>query len=75
MLTFTVSRLRPPPDGRRTTVSPHTTPAPQLLDVAGPDDEGGRGLLLVEAIADTWGVDRSALTGGNAVWATLSTGR
>jgi len=41
----------------------------------GPDDEGGRGLLLVEAIADTWGVDRSALTGGNAVWATLSTGR
>ena len=39
---------------------------------AGPDDEGGRGLVLVEAIADTWGVDRSALTGGNAVWATLA---
>ncbi|WP_405662842.1 ATP-binding protein [Streptomyces sp. NBC_00079] len=37
----------------------------------GPDDEGGRGLLLVEAIADTWGVDRSRLTGGNAVWANL----
>ncbi|MGW7349738.1 ATP-binding protein [Streptomyces sp. Z26] len=39
----------------------------------GPDDEGGRGLLLVQEIADSWGVDRSALTGGNAVWATLTT--
>ncbi|MEU6139652.1 ATP-binding protein [Streptomyces sp. NPDC047081] len=38
----------------------------------GPDDEGGRGLLLVEQLADTWGVDRSRLTGGNAVWATLT---
>jgi anti-sigma regulatory factor (Ser/Thr protein kinase) len=38
----------------------------------GPDDESGRGLFLVEAIADTWGVDRSRLTGGNAVWATLT---
>jgi anti-sigma regulatory factor (Ser/Thr protein kinase) len=37
----------------------------------GPDDEGGRGLLLVEELSDTWGVDRSRLTGGNAVWATL----
>jgi len=39
----------------------------------GPDDECGRGLLLVQQIADSWGVDRSALTGGNAVWATLTT--
>ncbi|MHC3467986.1 ATP-binding protein [Streptomyces sp. 7R007] len=39
---------------------------------AGPDDEGGRGLLLVEHLADAWGVDRSNLTGGNAVWATLT---
>ncbi|MGI5452337.1 ATP-binding protein [Streptomyces sp. CA-249302] len=38
----------------------------------GPDDEGGRGLLLVEQLADAWGVDRSRLTGGNAVWATLT---
>jgi anti-sigma regulatory factor (Ser/Thr protein kinase) len=36
------------------------------------DDEGGRGLFLVEELADTWGVDRSRLTGGNAVWANLS---
>ncbi|WP_330456104.1 ATP-binding protein [Streptomyces sp. NBC_00820] len=38
----------------------------------GPDDEGGRGLLLVEYLADSWGVDRSRLTGGKAVWATLT---
>ncbi|MEU5098255.1 ATP-binding protein [Streptomyces sp. NPDC020996] len=38
----------------------------------GPDDEGGRGLLLVEQLAQAWGVDRSRLTGGNAVWATLT---
>lgn len=39
----------------------------------GPDDENGRGLLLVQQIADTWGVDRSTRTGGNAVWAILTT--
>ncbi|MDQ0956794.1 anti-sigma regulatory factor (Ser/Thr protein kinase) [Streptomyces sp. B4I13] len=38
----------------------------------GPDDEGGRGLLLVEQLSQAWGVDRSTLTGGNAVWATLA---
>ncbi|TQJ57766.1 ATP-binding protein [Streptomyces sp. NBC_00080] len=38
----------------------------------GPDDEGGRGLFLVEQLAETWGVDRSRLTGGNAVWATMT---
>ncbi|MEU6578666.1 ATP-binding protein [Streptomyces sp. NPDC046805] len=37
----------------------------------GLDDESGRGLLLVEQLADSWGVDGSRLTGGNAVWATL----
>ncbi|MCX4911451.1 ATP-binding protein [Streptomyces sp. NBC_00878] len=38
----------------------------------GPDDENGRGLLLVEHLAETWGVERSTLTGGHAVWATLT---
>ncbi|MEU9154699.1 ATP-binding protein [Streptomyces sp. NPDC048417] len=38
----------------------------------GPDDEGGRGLLLVGELADSWGVDRSRLTSGHAVWATLT---
>lgn len=41
----------------------------------GPEDEGGRGLLLVQEIADSWGVDHSSLTGGNAVWANLAPGR
>lgn len=39
----------------------------------GLDDEGGRGLLLVRELADSWGVTRSPLTGGNAVWASLAT--
>ncbi|MGW3987448.1 ATP-binding protein [Streptomyces sp. NPDC004830] len=39
----------------------------------GPDDEGGRGLLLVREVADAWGVVRSPLTGGNAVWASFAT--
>jgi len=38
----------------------------------GSDAEGGRGLFLVEQLADGWGVCRSRLTGGNAVWATLT---
>jgi anti-sigma regulatory factor (Ser/Thr protein kinase) len=37
----------------------------------GPDDESGRGLLLVQHLADRWGVERSALTPGSAVWARL----
>jgi hypothetical protein len=39
----------------------------------GPDDENGRGLLLVREMADSWGITRSTLTGGNAVWASLGT--
>ena len=38
----------------------------------GPDDEGGRGLLLVEQLSQAWGWTGPALTGGNAVWATLA---
>ncbi|MDX3763126.1 ATP-binding protein [Streptomyces sp. AK02-04a] len=39
----------------------------------GLDDEGGRGLFIVRELADTWGVEHSTRTGGNAVWATLRT--
>jgi anti-sigma regulatory factor (Ser/Thr protein kinase) len=38
----------------------------------GPWEESGRGLFLVHHLAHTWGADRSPLTGGNAVWATLA---
>ncbi|MEU1850154.1 ATP-binding protein [Streptomyces sp. NPDC019990] len=41
----------------------------------GPDDENGRGLLLVREIADSWGIMRSPFTRGNAVWASLATVR
>ncbi|MEU2718685.1 ATP-binding protein [Streptomyces sp. NPDC007205] len=39
----------------------------------GPDDETGRGLVIVQEIADRWGIERSARTRGNAVWANLRT--
>jgi len=35
------------------------------------DCETGRGLLIVQEVADTWGAERSTRTKGNVVWATL----
>jgi anti-sigma regulatory factor (Ser/Thr protein kinase) len=37
---------------------------------AGPDSVDGRGLAIVTALADAWGVDRDGL--GQSVWARLS---
>lgn len=37
----------------------------------GADWESGRGLQLVQELADGWGTVRSMRTGGNMVWATL----
>ena len=57
----------------RLEVHDHDHSGPTLRQCrAGLDDEGGRGLFLVEQLADSWGVDRSRLTGGNAVWANLT---
>jgi serine/threonine-protein kinase RsbW len=47
----------------------------QGLDLVGPhvrtpDTEGGRGLLLVSALAEEWGVEEKA-EGGRVVWALL----
>ncbi|MFA3875688.1 ATP-binding protein [Streptomyces sp. MMCC 100] len=36
-------------------------------------DESGRGLLIVQQLADSWGTSRSDRTGGNSVWAVLRT--
>jgi anti-sigma regulatory factor (Ser/Thr protein kinase) len=36
------------------------------------DAPGGRGILLIEALADAWGVD--ALAGGKRVWAIFKAG-
>jgi anti-sigma regulatory factor (Ser/Thr protein kinase) len=41
-------------------------PAPNQ---AGLDDESGRGLLLVEALAERWGWDLAATGRGKIVWA------
>ncbi|AJE80545.1 regulatory protein [Streptomyces albus] len=40
----------------------------------GPEDESGRGLLIVQQLADSWGTARSTRTGGKAVWAVLRFG-
>ncbi|MEU6549333.1 ATP-binding protein [Streptomyces sp. NPDC046915] len=41
---------------------------------AGPDDQSGRGLMLVEALSSDWGVAGLAHRYGRAVWAELTTG-
>lgn len=45
-------------------------PRPPQLQTPSGLDESGRGLLLVDAIADQWGVDGTAA--GKAVWAVLA---
>ncbi|MBK6018863.1 ATP-binding protein [Streptomyces sp. MBT53] len=42
-------------------------------DVKDPDGEGGRGLILVTLLADTWGVTERGV--GKTVWAELALGR
>lgn len=42
---------------------------------AGPDAEAGRGLVIVSALADDWGVSDRRGGPGKSVWATLGTGR
>ncbi|HVU72014.1 MAG TPA: ATP-binding protein [Mycobacteriales bacterium] len=43
-----------------------------LPDLRDPDDEGGRGLLILNGLAD-WGVQ--TIDGGKRVWARLPGGR
>jgi len=40
------------------------------VKVVGPEAVDGRGLAIVSALADRWGVDRDGL--GQSVWAVLS---
>lgn len=44
---------------------------PPVLRDPGPDDEGGRGLCLVDLLARSWGYYRPA-SGGKIVWCTLA---
>ncbi|MDX3076688.1 ATP-binding protein [Streptomyces sp. NPDC088354] len=62
--------------GRRLRIEAHDHDRGHLSPPActpGPEDENGRGLMLVRQISEKWGVTRSVRTGGNAVWATLLT--
>ncbi|MFF4056001.1 ATP-binding protein [Streptomyces sp. NPDC001668] len=46
---------------------------PALPPEPGPDDESGRGLLVVAALADCWAIEPYP-PGGKAVWAEVSPG-
>ncbi|WP_406093034.1 ATP-binding protein [Streptomyces sp. NBC_01013] len=62
-------------DGRRLRIELHdegSTPVRPPGHHAGPDEESGRGLLLVEQIADSWGCARSTRGEGKVVWAELA---
>lgn len=41
-------------------------------DEAGPPDEGGRGLLVVEALSTAWGLEVAATGAGWTVWAMVT---
>ncbi|MFJ2742420.1 ATP-binding protein [Streptomyces sp. NPDC087440] len=58
----------------RLTVSVHDhDPRPPTVCVAEPFDTGGRGLALVEAVSDDWGVRRQEGEEGKTVWFALPT--
>jgi serine/threonine-protein kinase RsbW len=61
--------------GRRVRIEVHDrgsqTSAP-LPCWASPDDEHGRGLLLVDTLSEEWGVDSAPDRCGRVVWITLS---
>ncbi|KAF3469878.1 ATP-binding protein [Streptomyces sp. Tu 3180] len=48
---------------------------PAVVPPADPDTESGRGLLLVAALADDWGVTDRRGGPGKTVWASLKAGR
>ncbi|MFC9700703.1 ATP-binding protein [Streptomyces sp. NPDC056943] len=53
------------PYGLRVEVA-DAVPGAVIAKLAGPLEESGRGLALVEAVTDRWGVDETA--GGKTVW-------
>lgn len=62
-------------DERRLRIELHDdgrTPVRPPEHRVGPDEEGGRGLFLVEQLADRWGSACSTRAEGNVVWAELT---
>ncbi|MEV4130558.1 ATP-binding protein [Dactylosporangium sp. NPDC049742] len=68
----TTIRLRLAGEILRVTVCDHVTAVPALRNTE-PDDEHGRGLALVTALATRWGVERRHPVTGKCVWLELST--
>ncbi|MFJ3856152.1 ATP-binding protein [Streptomyces sp. NPDC090085] len=71
-LVFRLSVARPSQDVVRVWVTDrsHGQPAPRQ---AADDDEGGRGLAIVAALADDWGIEPTRW--GKRVWAEIATTR
>ena len=46
------------------------SPELPVARAAGPDDLGGRGLVVVDALVDRWGIDTRP--GGKSVWAAFA---
>ncbi|MFD7957915.1 ATP-binding protein [Streptomyces ardesiacus] len=66
--------LRRQADGVRVEVADGSPRQPVPSVWVSDDAEGGRGLVLLEAVADTWGVD-PAPGGGKTVWFECGAGR
>ena len=60
-------------DGERIRVSVHDlSPAPPVMKSFGQDQPTGRGLVIVDSMADKWGVESE--NNGKTVWFELATG-
>lgn len=66
--TLRITVTRTGPAHVRVAVEDKSRTRPQVV-TAGPDDEGGRGLFLVDALSERWGVD--VLRRGKRMWADL----
>ena len=66
-ITLMVSRTQ---HGIRVDVADES-PLPPRARRSGPDDERGRGLLIVESLASSWGMETLPQGGGKSVWFVL----
>jgi anti-sigma regulatory factor (Ser/Thr protein kinase) len=59
----------------RIAVEDHAMDGTPIRQAADPEATGGRGLALVELLADSWGVTRRGRSGSKTVWCELSLAR
>ena len=60
--------VRPSPDGVRVEVTDQGSGRPRVRRDHGDEDEGGRGLHIVEMLTSRWGVTPSTSGPGKTVW-------